>query len=494
IIDSDGKTINEYPFFSMLWADLHPHYSNIPFILLFFAITYAVFTALSRMTLPRFLKREWPLLLAGVASMSLIMPTNLFDFPVGAFLMAGCVAFAVYMAWSVSKRSLFSAALLGAVIVLPIFGYLFAAPFWLNFVSPLGDKVVQPSPHQTTLGQFLLVFGIHFAAVLYFFALRLPSAFYKRSQEELGALIAIIGIVEVILWGWTGHVAAAVAPTIAVLFLLTAWMAATPSSPLALRGKALQIEVYCLVACALAWSLIAGCEYFFLKDNYGTARMNTLFKIHFPAWLLMGVALPPLIYHAAKRLPKPSQQIGAMLPAVLLLLVALAGPAYTFASFMSIKEDRIVSLNGLGYMEKYNPNLYKIIEWINENADRDAVLLELPGGGYELDDMVSAATGRSTLLGWRGHESIWRDAEGDKEIGKRYNDVMTVLTSHDWGRAQAVLDKYGVDYVVIARPVNKEMQDALARIIAGAYRQNLEPIIQEPGPYELYRVPQSEAK
>ena len=261
-----------------------------------------------------------------------------------------------------------------------------------------------------------------------------------------------------------------------------------------MRGKALQIEVFCLIACALAWSLIAGCEYFILKDNYQAARMNTLFKIHFPAWLLMGVALPPLLYHAAKRLPKTPQQIGAMVPALLILLIALAGPAYTLTAFMGIKEERVISLNGLGYMEKYNPNLYKIIQWLDENADRDAVLLELPGGGYELDSMASAATGRQSLLGWRNHEYVWRDAQGDKEIGDRFTEVMTVLTATDWSQAQPILDKHGVDYVVVARPNNQEMQNALAKIIAGAFRQRLEPVIQEAGPYELYRVPQSSAE
>ena len=35
IQDPGGFTINEYPFFSILWGDLHPHFSNIPFLLFF---------------------------------------------------------------------------------------------------------------------------------------------------------------------------------------------------------------------------------------------------------------------------------------------------------------------------------------------------------------------------------------------------------------------------------------------------------------------------
>ncbi len=489
IVDSDGETINEFPFFTMVWADLHPHYSNIPFILLFFAITYAIYTALCRMNLMCFLKQEWPLLAVGAASMALLLPTNLFDFPVGALLLAGCAGMAAYVAWSVHQRSLLSASLLKMVIVMPIVGYSLAAPFWLHFVSPLGDKVVQASPHNTTLYQFLLVFGVHTAAVLLYLGLRLPSALAGRSQEELGALGAIAGILFVMLWAWTGHIAAALAPVIAILLLVTALMTATPSSAMSLKSKSLQIEVFCLIACALAWSLIAGCEYIFLKDNYGTARMNTLFKIHFPAWLLMGVALPPLLLRAIQRIPNAPLKYSALGVATVLFALMLAGPAYTVASFWGVKEERIVSLNGLGYMETYNPNHHKIIQWIRDNAAPDAVLMELPGGGYELSSMVSAATGRRSLLGWQNHEYVWRDAKGDQVVGKRYTDIQTALTQSNWSQAKPIFDKYGVDYVVIARPVNQPMQQILPRIIAGAYRDNLEVILREPGPYELYRVP-----
>ena len=47
--------------------------------------------------------------------------------------------------------------------------------------------------------------------------------------------------------------------------------------------------------------------------------------------------------------------------------------------------------------------------FLQQNAPRDARLLELPGPPYQYYGRFSANTGIPTVLGWIQHEAFWRD-------------------------------------------------------------------------------------
>jgi uncharacterized membrane protein len=70
----------------------------------------------------------------------------------------------------------------------------------------------------------------------------------------------------------------------------------------------------------------------------------------------------------------------------------------------------------------------------------------------------SALTGIPTLMGWGNHEGQWR---GDTlpevtdtriEMGQvrdRFTDVQELYTTQDWSRVWYVIDRYGIDYIVV---------------------------------------------
>lgn len=90
----------------------------------------------------------------------------------------------------------------------------------------------------------------------------------------------------------------------------------------------------------------------------------------------------------------------------------------------------------------------------------DAVLVEAPCHcGYHPEiGRFSALTGIPTLMGWGNHEGQWR---GDSlpemidtriENGQRrdrFTDVNELYTTQDWSVAWELIDRYGIDYIVV---------------------------------------------
>ena len=66
-------------------------------------------------------------------------------------------------------------------------------------------------------------------------------------------------------------------------------------------------------------------------------------------------------------------------------------------------------------------------------------------------DRVSAFAGVSTPLGWVGHESQWRGGSPAllAALGPRGEDVNRLYSTTDTAEAQAILDRYQIDYVYV---------------------------------------------
>ena len=57
---------------------------------------------------------------------------------------------------------------------------------------------------------------------------------------------------------------------------------------------------------------------------------------------------------------------------------------------------------------------------------------------------ISTFTGLPTVLGWPGHELQW-----GHDAGTRHQDVATLYETTSTTEARELLDRYGIDYVVV---------------------------------------------
>ena len=189
-------------------------------------------------------------------------------------------------------------------------------------------------------------------------------------------------------------------------------------------------------------------EYVYLRDNFG-ARMNTVFKFYFQAWVMWGIAGAYALAGFARRRKGWVTLVATVLIAAGLIYPLLAIPA------RSHEYGGPVTLDGTAYLAQAHPDDYVAIAWLEQNVSGAPVILEAPGDrfqAYVYEGRVSAHTGLPTLLGWAGHEHQWRGNYDEQSL--REPDIETLYTSTDSQEVTALLDKYDISYVYVG-PVER---------------------------------------
>jgi YYY domain-containing protein len=193
-------------------------------------------------------------------------------------------------------------------------------------------------------------------------------------------------------------------------------------------------------------------EIFYLKDIYPTYyRANTMFKLVFQAFILLGISSAYIIVRIGTNLvyQRMRQRIVTacfLLVAIILVCLVmtypfLAVPAY-YGNFKNYQ-----GLEGINYLKTLYPDDYVAIQWLNDNIQGQPVILEAQGDSYTDYARISANTGLPTVLGWTVHEWLWR---GSYDVpAPRITDVQTMYETTNIQTAKQLLNEYHVQYVYV---------------------------------------------
>ncbi|MCQ3939412.1 MAG: hypothetical protein DPW18_20565 [Chloroflexi bacterium] len=524
------EVIDEFPFFSFLLGDLHPHVLAIPFGLLAVSVALNIFLGgwrgrIEALGLRLHINAQGflfsALVLGGLAFL------NTWDILISAALIVS--AYVLWRAneagWSWSRlEDVFLLGLpLGAVSLLLYF------PFYLGFSSQAGG--VLPNFMYPTRGIHLWVMwgtlllpifsyllylisrsrsdgdssdivprpnwklgfslGLGFTLFLLLLTLILGAAasilekdfvaYFLASQnmtaaQFLGATtlrrLAYIGSLITLL--------AVLIPALAFLFprfeargtsneLQDASSASTPSS-----------LTFTLLLLALGALLILVPDFVFLRDQFGY-RINTVFKFYYQAWMLWSLA-------AAFGTAMLLQTLRGMTFAnvgfrVLTGLVVFCGLLYPVFGLMTktgnFKPPLGYTLDDFDRIKRENPDDAAGIEFLRSAPE--GIIVEAVGDSYSYYARVSAYTGLQTVLGWPGHEAQWRG--GYEPQDTRRDDILTLYTTPRWEEAQDIIRQYNIRYIYvgplerISMPVSEEK-----------FFLHLTPVFQQ-GNVVIYEVP-----
>jgi YYY domain-containing protein len=538
----DGyNTITEFPFFSFLLADLHPHLLALPFafVCLAFALSFLREPSELRFDQPRAIAFEAGFIAFVFGSMFLL---NAWDMLTYLFVLVCAGAARGYAARPVFDRKwLGQVVTFGAVAI--VASVLVYWPFYLGFRSQAGGLgIVQLHSH---LLYFLLFWGpfLFLAASLVVADLatgparRRPEGSATAGPAWIGGPFVWVaaGVLAVISVAFDAPALAVVIPigVAAVVLALRylAWrafsedevdtsatshqpdIAATRSGqPAGIAGGAPAAawdanHVFVLLLLFVAMLLLLGTELVYIQDSFNN-RMNTVFKLYFQAWVLLaivgGYAVnfvsrsafqraravdlstgPKLTLPPAPALALPRWAAGLWLvPAVTLIVAATL---YAPAALASRTDGftTALNLNGLAYYEQFQPDDAAGIAWLNQNVPGTATVVEATGGSYSAFSEVAWMTGLPTVLGWDFHEIQWRGAPILPIEDERKKDIDTIFRSTDNRATQDLLHKYDVAYVYIGpqeRQVYGQSPAGLAK-----FAQFADMVYQNPG-VTIYRV------
>ena len=302
-------TINEFPFFSFLFADLHPHMIGIPFTILVIALALNLLKAESwklKAERGQLLASSFQLL-ASCLCLGAVAVINTWDLP--TYL--GIILCSLLIRQYLVKRRIDIPATAVLFVAIPALSLLLYLPFFMHYKAlHVGIGLVRT---RTAIGPFIVIWGFFLFVVGSFLLARLLSRGARNGLlrftrlvlsrwERLPHLIELYGALvrkpraEYVL-GLCGLGATLL--LVAALALLRQWVFAllVPFIALAfllfLREDASGEELFTLLLACTGLMILLGCEVVFLKDFLQGGdhyRMNTIFKFYIQAWTLLGIA------------------------------------------------------------------------------------------------------------------------------------------------------------------------------------------------------------
>ena len=191
LLGNSVEVIDEFPFFSFLLGDLHPHVLALPFALLAIALTLSLLlearswkleTESSESPASSFQHRAsgfWSMLGAftGLGTPGIILAAlllgalgflNTWDFPIYVGLATLAVGAGLALTNGLTRAAVGRA--LGAGVVLGGLGWLLYLPFYIGFQSQLGG-VLPNLLFPSRFSQFSVMFGLFLVVIIFFLIL-----------------------------------------------------------------------------------------------------------------------------------------------------------------------------------------------------------------------------------------------------------------------------------------------------------------------------------
>ncbi|MBI3166673.1 MAG: hypothetical protein HYZ24_18460 [Chloroflexi bacterium] len=521
------EVIDEFPFFSFLLGDLHPHVLAIPFGLLAISVALNIFLGAWKDRKIELLGVQLDINPPGFFFAALTLGglafLNTWD-----ILIAAALIVSAYTLWRASQYGWNGSRLedlffLG--IPLGILSLILYLPFYLGFSSQAGGII--PNFMYPTRGMhFWVMWGtllIPIFSLLLFYWMKTPA----RPNWKLGFTIGlgltfilalltlVLGLVATIVekdlvngllasfnmtasqfLGATterrlNHIGSLITllmvliPTLAFLFAGNEEPDSSPTAhPTSNTPRNSNLvshpSSFVLLLLTLGALLVLAPEFVFLRDQFGY-RINTVFKFYYQAWMLWSLT-------AAFGVGCLSQSLRGFTFAnvgfrLLTALVIFCGLLYPIFGLMTKTENFKptfgYNLDDFARIQRDNPDDAAGIQFLLTQPE--GVVAEAIGGSYSYYARISTFTGYPTVLGWPGHEAQWR---GGYELhGTRENDILMLYTTARWEEAQAIIEKYGIRYIFIGN-----LERGSMRINEEKFALRLQPIFQQGGTV-IYKAP-----
>lgn len=498
---SHVEVIAEFPQFSFLLSDSHPHVMALPYVLL--AMGLALNLLLFNQT-PDIIR----VLFYGICVGALVF-LNTWDAPIYIGLMVGADGVRRLRA---NQGQLFTNDWLQLfVLAVALVGIMIVAyfPFLVGFRSQLGG-IIPNIVYPTKTQHLFLVFGPFFVLLPMFLGIEVWRARRNERMNWTFGLQIAVGILLLLAlalvlfagfaWlnpairnsvlryidaagGWDAvmpialsrRLGAILTPLILLLALVVTVGVLFPKiNRDASHRRATEDENtpnrfyanatgFAILMIGVGVMLVLIPEFVYLRDNF-TWRMNTIFKFYYQAWILFSIAGAYGVYTILfdNQSERPANIVtyaySGLLAFTLIsgLLFAVFGiNARVFVEGgMARTDDGGLTLDGGRTVAGVSISDYQVLQCFMERVtDDDIVLVEAVGNSYDQQTAgrTGAITGIPTVIGWQLHESQWRGTSYGATVGSRPFDIERLYTDLRFDVVEEILDRYSIDYIMYGR-------------------------------------------
>ncbi len=499
-IQGGTGSINEFPYFTFLFADLHAHLIGLPYTLLVLGLCVNVVKSEGRLAhllgrssdpdgglagaeRPRLATASTvaAVLVAGLAAGALY-PINSWDYPTYVGLLGLSLALPWYRSARPDWRGLLAVAGQFAAIVL--LSQLLYRPFYASFQSFYGG--VHLIDEKSEIRWYVAINGLFLVVMISYFLLEgwatyrrsglvralrlyvgrwelLPRTLQLRRQfgraSPKGSALALYGLATLALVVAL-TVALGMSLTGALLVLLVAALA------LGLRRDGAPEDRLMVLLFATGLAISIGTDQVAIDGDVG--RMNTIFKFYEQVWVLYGVASAVALIRLKDRLLYLSNGlvrhtwIGVL---VVFFLMASVYPILGTKARVSQRFDPTIppTLDGMAYMDhaiyvdtdeqtRRTAQLHFVTDkeailWLQQNVVGTPTILEGTRPLYRWGARFSIYTGLPTVIGWDWHQKQQRWGyqnlidEREAAVQRLYDDPSPETTL-------SLLRLYDVKYVI----------------------------------------------
>jgi len=443
-------TIQEFPLFSFMLGDMHPHVMSLPFATMFLGLCLNFLRTPIVEEVGRNIRRFAFILVSGLALGGLAF-ANMWDLPTYAALFIAIAALKTFRERGGSLRSMLTY-VAPTGLAIPALAFVLYSPYFLSFQAGVdGLGTVETTSRS---GHLLLIWALFLVAVVPFMLSNFWQATVREDWLKLTIISLAIGLIPWLLWaamftlgeGGFGDVVGRFFHLLPFMALIvigvynTIWLAREDEDQ---EGG----KLFAMALATIGLLLIMGPELFFIEDFF-KSRMNTVFKLYYQAWLLLAVASGFAICQWKTlriSLAGWRRSLNTLWAAAFITL--LVGSLYYTPAAIASKSElsrQNATLQGDRFASDAQ---YGAMEYLRSNAESGSGIVEGVGEWFDWG-LMSRSTGLSTIFNWPGHQIQWRGT--DEQFSGREADVALIYQTLDTTETQNLLNKYDVDYVYIS--------------------------------------------
>jgi YYY domain-containing protein len=427
--------ITEFPSWSFILGDAHPHFLNlllIPFFILILSkINYSALNAPAKVS---------AVIIITAAPYLWLFGSNAWEAPIWAGMCVIFVLLAISIDYLLAKypNGIKGPALPGKQLFIVFSSLALLVPALLLSSAHINDpgysfRLIGSDIPRTTIKEFFLHWG--FPASL----ITLASFYLLKNWPLRLIFLALI----ILSFSYTDAF-----PFMALLFLINAFR----------LGLELPVGLKSLVRSRLimeaigisALGLVLLPEVLFLDDTYGgeNERMNTIFKIYSANWALLHLFAFYMLGRLFRITSRPAQYSALSL--VFVGLVLLSGFSFQTAMNRRISAPLVHTKSmGLNEIERILPGSSEAILSLRDRKalSGPAIILEAQGPPFSYTSHISTLSDNKAYLGWANHMNLLiRDYD---EIRRREETTEATYRSVDCLKTKQILQKEGINKVVL---------------------------------------------